>query len=208
MAKRAFDILAAAVGLILLAPILVVLAALVRISSPGPALFRQKRVGRNARDFTLYKFRSMTVRPEACKGQFDAGDASRVTRVGKFLRKTKLDELPQLFNVLLGDMSLVGPRPEVRKWVQAYPQRWQKVLTVRPGITDPASIRFRNEEEILAASPDPQRTYREEILPRKLDLYEQYVDRAWLGGDLALIFRTLAAVLIPSSGKTQQESRS
>lgn len=194
MAKRLFDILASAIGLALLAPLMLIIAAAVRLTSSGPALFRQTRVGRHGQDFTLRKFRTMTHKPQAARGHFDAGDASRVTRLGRFLRKTKLDELPQLLNVLAGDMSLVGPRPEVRKWVQAYPDRWAAVLAVRPGITDPASIEFRNEEDILAAAPDPQAAYRDRILPRKLDLYEQYVATRSLPRDIALIFRTFRAL--------------
>ncbi len=143
----------------------------------------------------LFKFRTMTVRKGTEQGSFDAGSAARVTRVGAFLRKTKLDELPQLWNVLKGDMSLVGPRPEVRKWVEAYPERWARVLTVRPGITDPASIEFRNEEDILAASPDPERTYREVILPRKLDLYEEYVRTRSFWGDVGILLKTVWAVV-------------
>lgn len=193
--KRGFDLIAASLGLLVLAPLLLGLAALVRLGSPGPALFRQKRVGRGGRDFTLYKFRSMTVRSGTERGSFDAGDASRVTPIGRFLRATKLDELPQLWNVVTGEMSLVGPRPEVRKWVDAYPERWAFVHTVRPGITDPASIVYRHEERILAASPDPERTYRDEILPRKLDLYEDYVRTRTFLGDLRLIVRTLLAVV-------------
>ncbi len=205
MGKRAFDILGALAGLIVLLPLLLILAVLVRLTSRGPALFRQRRVGKNGKDFTLYKFRSMTVAPEASRGQFDAGDTSRVTPVGRILRKTKLDELPQLLNVVRGDMSLVGPRPEVRKWVEAYPLRWKTVLTVRPGITDPASIEFRSEEEVLANSTDPTRTYREQILPRKLDLYEQYVQSASLGTDIALLFKTVSAVLFPRNPQRKQE---
>jgi len=136
----------------------------------------------------------MTVQPGAEKGSFEVGSTQRVTAVGRFLRKTKLDELPQLWNVLIGDMSLVGPRPEVRKWVEAYPERWAFVHTVRPGITDPASIKFRNEEKLLARSPDPERTYRDEILPQKLALYEEYVRTRSFCGDIKLIFATIVAL--------------
>ena len=137
----------------------------------------------------------MTVQRGTERGSFDVGSSARVTRVGKLLRKTKLDEFPQLWNVLVGDMSLVGPRPEVRKWVEAYPDRWSKVLAVRPGITDPASIEFRNEEELLAAAPGPETCYRDVILPRKLDLYERYVATQSLGGDIGILFRTMWAVV-------------
>jgi lipopolysaccharide/colanic/teichoic acid biosynthesis glycosyltransferase len=182
-------------GGIVLSPLLAILWLAVVAETGLPGLFRQRRVGRRGQDFTLLKFRSMTVRRGAEQGSFDAGNATRVTRVGRFLRKAKLDELPQLWNVLKGDMSLVGPRPEVRKWVEAYPERWAKVLIVRPGITDPASIEFRNEEELLARSPDPERTYREEILPRKLDLYERYVATRSFWRDVGILVRTVGAVV-------------
>jgi lipopolysaccharide/colanic/teichoic acid biosynthesis glycosyltransferase len=132
----------------------------------------------------------MTAAAGAEKGRFDAGVTSRVTPVGQILPKWKLDELPQLWNVLIGDMSLVGPRPEIRKWVEAYPERWAKVLTVRPGITDPASIEFRNEEDLLAAAADPERHYRKVVLPQKLEFYEEYVQTRSFWGDLGIVFKT------------------
>ena len=192
--KRALDVALSGAALLGLSPALVGLGAAVRLTSPGPALFRQRRVGLGGRDFTIYKFRTMTAAPRAEEGSFDAGDTSRVTRLGRWLRATKLDELPQLVNVLRGDMSLVGPRPEVRPWVEAYPERWARVHTVRPGITDPASLEFRSEEQLLAAAPDPEACYREEVLPRKLDLYERYVASASTLSDLAIVARTLALV--------------
>lgn len=137
----------------------------------------------------------MQVFNEAAKGSFDAGNSSRITPFGRFLRKTKLDELPQLFNVLKGEMSIVGPRPEVKQWTEVYPEKWQIVHTVKPGITDNASIEFRNEEELLAQSVDPIKTYREEILPRKLDLYIEYVNKQSFGGDLKIIFKTIEAII-------------
>lgn len=197
--KRLFDLACALGGIVVLAPLLALLWLAVVVESGLPGLFRQRRVGLGGRDFVLFKFRSMTVRRGTEQGSFDAGSAARVTRVGRLLRKTKLDELPQLWNVLKGDMSLVGPRPEVRKWVEAYPERWAKVLTVRPGITDPASIEFRNEEEILAQSPDPERTYREEILPRKLDLYERYVATRSFWRDAGILLKTVWAVVANSA---------
>lgn len=192
--KRVFDIIAASLGLFLLGPILALVAFAIIMTDGRPVLFRQKRKGRAGNDFHLIKFRSMTARRNAEQGEFDAGSTSRVTRTGRFLRKTKLDELPQLWNVLTGDMSLVGPRPEVRKWVEAYPERWARILTVRPGITDPASIEFRDEEELLAAVPDPERYYRVVILPKKLDLYEHYVGSHTFSGDLLILFKTFLAV--------------
>lgn len=193
--KRAFDLFAAILGLVALAPILLMLGLIVRLSSPGPALFRQIRVGRGSRDFVLYKFRTMTVRAGSERGSFDAGDGSRVTRIGRLLRATKLDELPQLWNVLRGDMSLVGPRPEVRRWVEVYPERWAVVHSVRPGITDPAAIAYRHEERLLAVAVDPEAFYRDEILPRKLDLYEQYVATRAFRGDLTVLWQTAGALL-------------
>jgi lipopolysaccharide/colanic/teichoic acid biosynthesis glycosyltransferase len=136
----------------------------------------------------------MSIKKGAEKGSFDAGNSSRVTSVGRILRKTKMDELPQLFNVLMGNMSLVGPRPEVEKWTRVYPERWDRVLMVKPGITDNASIEFRDEEELLAESENPEETYRNFILPIKLKLYEQYVDSHSLKGDVEILIKTVKAV--------------
>lgn len=193
--KRFFDIFASSIGLLILYPIFLVCLIAIVVDDGFPVFFKQMRVGQDGKDFRLLKFRTMTVCKDAEKGSFDAGSSARVTSVGKILRKTKLDELPQLWNVLKGDMSLVGPRPEVRKWVEAYSERWHFVHQVRPGITDPASIKFRNEEEILSKSVNPEKTYKDEILPLKLSLYEQYVqDRTFLG-DIKLIFQTLWTVV-------------
>jgi len=193
--KRLFDIVFSLVMILVLSPLIVLLGVLVVMADGWPAVFVQQRVGRYGKPFKLYKFRSMRTLKGTEKGSFDAGDASRVTPIGRFMRKTKFDELPQLFNVLMGSMSMVGPRPEVQKWVDVYPERWKYVLTVRPGITDNASIEFRNEEEILANSSDPQLTYQNDILPRKLSLYEDYVRNAGLFGDIKIIVKTLVAVL-------------
>lgn len=193
--KRVFDIMVSAFSLLLLWPLLLFLAALVKAHDGGSVFFRQQRVGRNGENFKLLKFRSMTELKDAENGEFEAGSRKRVTPVGKILRKTKLDELPQLWNVVCGDMSLVGPRPEVRKWVEAYPARWALVHAVSPGITDPASIHFRNEEEILARSSNPERTYREEILPCKLTLYEHYVHTHSFLGDIKILIKTVWVVL-------------
>ena len=205
MLKRAFDLMAAAAGLVLLAPLLAVVAAAVRRSSPGPVLFRQERVGRGGRTFMLLKFRTMRVAAEAEQGRFEAGGSPRVTPLGRLLRRTKLDELPQLWNVLKGDVSLVGPRPEVRQWVAVYPERWARVLTVRPGITDPASILYRDEEELLARWPNPEGAYRDTVLPHKLALYEEYVRTRCFRNDLRILFRTLWVVArgsAPANGRT------
>lgn len=192
--KRMFDGLAALLGLVALSPVFAVVALAVKLGSTGPVLFRQARVGWHGEDFTLYKFRTMTVRAGSESGSFDAGNPSRVTRVGRFLRGTKLDELPQLWNVLRGDMALVGPRPEVRKWVDAYPERWAAIHTVRPGITDPAAIVYRHEERLLAATADPETTYREQVLPHKLELYKAYVEGRTFFGDLTILIATVVSV--------------
>ena len=192
-----FDIIFASLGLLLLSPLLIIVSGMILIFDSRPVLFRQMRVGVNGSCFLLNKFRTMRVVRGAASGTFDAGDSSRITKIGAFLRKTKLDELPQLWNVFIGDMSFVGPRPEVRKWVDAYPERWAKVLTVKPGITDPASIYYRNEEELLAQADDPVACYRDQILPHKLDLYEEYVMTRTFWEDIFLIFKTIMLVLFP-----------
>ena len=197
LGKRSFDFAAALLGMVFLAPLFVVVTCLIWWRDGRPILFRQARVGLNGREFTLYKFRTMAVCPKSEKGSFDAGDTSRITPTGCLLRRTKLDELPQLWNVFKGDMSLVGPRPEVRKWVEAYPERWARVLALRPGITDPASLVYRHEEELLAQAADPEAYYRDSILPHKLDLYEDYAGTRSFAGDLGLIFRTVLSVLSP-----------
>ena len=193
--KRIIDLLVSLLVLVVLAPFVLIIALAVVMDSGFPVFFIQQRVGVGGRPFNIIKFRTMTVLREARHGTFDAGDSSRVTRVGQWLRRSKLDELPQIFNVLIGDMSFVGPRPEIRKWVEVYPERWAKVLSVRPGITDNASIEFRNEEEILKASANPQETYRDEILPQKLNLYEHYVDSQSLLGDFKIVFKTFYTVI-------------
>ena len=191
----------------LLSPLLLLLAVLVAATSPGGPFFRQLRVGRDRRPFRVVKFRSMSVRRGTEEGSFDAGDTARVTTVGRLLRRTKLDELPQLWNVLVGDMSLVGPRPEIPAWTEVHRERWDVVLSVRPGITDPASIEFRDEESILAASADPEACYRDEILPRKLALSEAYVRDRSLAGDLAVVLRTLAAIVGAGTGSGKPDRR-
>ncbi|MBI5526073.1 MAG: sugar transferase [Deltaproteobacteria bacterium] len=192
--KRVFDVAASAWGLAVLSPVLLAMAAAVKLSSPGPALFGQVRVGKGGRPFTLYKFRSMRAGSDGMKIT-SSGDG-RVTGVGRFLRKTKLDEIPELFNVLRGDMSFVGPRPEVPEYVERYRPEWRRVLDVRPGITDPATIRFRNEESILAEAEDKDAYYVDAILPEKLGLNLEYLEHAGFTSDLAVVFRTLAAIVV------------
>jgi lipopolysaccharide/colanic/teichoic acid biosynthesis glycosyltransferase len=195
MLKRAVDVLLSSAALALLAPLLLLAAAWIKLDSPGPALFRQERVGRHGRVFRIRKFRTMVHDQEAGAPQITIGQDERITRAGRFLRRGKLDELPQLLDVLQGRMSLVGPRPEVPRYVALYPPALrEKVLSVRPGITDLASIEYRQENELLARAADPEREYREVILPAKLRLAALYVDRASLGFDLRLIWRTARAV--------------
>ena len=191
MAKRAFDVVASLIGLVALSPVLLAAALAVKLGSPGPVLFRQRRVGRNFEPFDILKFRSMVVDAPKLGAQVTAGDDPRITRVGRFLRQTKIDELPQLWNVVRGDMSLVGPRPEVPKYVEMFHDDYRTVLTVRPGITDPASVRFRDEAEILGRSPDPEAEYIGRILPEKIALAKEYIAHAGLWHDLKVICRTL-----------------
>jgi len=195
VAKRLFDVCGAGIGLLLLAPLLLALALWVRLDSPGPVLFRQQRVGRHGVRFDIIKFRTMVARPDDGR-QLTVGRDPRITRAGRFLRSSKLDELPQLINVLQGTMSLVGPRPEVPRYVDCYPPAARAaVLSVAPGITDLASILYKEESEILGRAADPERAYVETILPVKLEYYQRYVRERSFWLDLRIIFRTLAAVL-------------
>jgi lipopolysaccharide/colanic/teichoic acid biosynthesis glycosyltransferase len=196
--KRLFDIIISTMALLALCPLLLLIGVLVRIHSTGPAIFRQTRIGRNGRPFTLLKFRSMSIQKQTAPA-FTPGATPRITRLGKWIRKTKTDELPQLWNVLVGDMSLVGPRPEVPEWTKVYPERWEVVLSVRPGITDPASIIFRDEEALLATAPDPTECYRNEILPKKLDLAARYATNRTLLGDISIILRTALVIVRPAN---------
>ncbi|PZX14290.1 lipopolysaccharide/colanic/teichoic acid biosynthesis glycosyltransferase [Breznakibacter xylanolyticus] len=193
--KRLFDLLMSTFLLLFLSPFFLLIGILVWMDDGFPVFFVQKRVGRFRMLFNLYKFRTMHVREGAGDGSFDAGSSHRVTKVGRWLRKSKLDELPQLFNVWLGDMSFVGPRPEVEKWVLVYPAMWDSVLTIMPGITDNASILFRNEEQMLAEADDPERLYADVVLPQKLRLYQQYVDDHSFIVDIGILFRTVWRVL-------------
>lgn len=194
--KRLFDIIASGLGLIVLSPLFAVLAVWIKADSKGPVFYRQTRVGRNNKDFRLYKFRSM--RPDSDKlGLITVGGHDpRVTRSGYYIRKYKLDEFPQLINVFIGDMSLVGPRPEVRKYVDMYTPEQMHVLDVRPGITSLASIRYRNENDILAASENPDRCYTERVMPEKLAIDLEYVSKANLWTDIKLIFGTFKAIIV------------
>ena len=193
--KRVFDSSMSFVIILLLAPFFLILALAILLNDRGPIFFTQKRIGRGGKSFLVYKFRCIRVSAAPVDGLFGSGDLSKVSVVGKFLRRTKLNEMPQLINVLIGDMSFVGPRPEVEKWVAVYPERWALVLKVKPGITDLASIVYWNEEDILSGSVDPEKTYREIVLPKKLDICEDYIANYSFSGDMKIIFATIAAFL-------------
>lgn len=196
MLKRLFDLLASCIGLLLLAPLLLLIAIAIKLDSPGPVFFRQKRVGQYGRLFRIHKFRSMTVDAPSKGLKITVGADVRITRVGSILRKYKLDELAQLIDVFNGSMSLVGPRPEVPFYVNFYPDETRQiVLSVKPGITDWASIEYKDENEILSKSDDPQLTYVHEILPIKLRYYVEYVENRSFFGDIKIICATLYAVL-------------
>ena len=195
--KRLFDIVAAAAGLIVLCPLFAIIAVLIKWDSDGPVFFRQSRIGRHFRPFFIYKFRTMLSDAPAIGPLLTVGDDPRITRVGRWLRRTKLDELPQLINILTGDMSFVGPRPEVERYVRLFRTEYAEILQVRPGITDLASLKYRAESTLLARSPRPEEEYVTRILPDKLRLGQQYVRELSLGRDVMLIARTLAAVVRP-----------
>lgn len=196
MAKRLFDIVMSSAALLLLWPLLLVIAVWVKLDSPGPVFFRQERVGRHGVLFRIHKFRTMAHAVVPTGPQITVGADARITGAGQFLRRSKLDELPQLFDVLAGSMSFVGPRPEVPRYVAIYPAALrEKVLSVRPGITDMASLQYRNESELLARASDPEREYREVVLPAKLMLQAQYVDHAGVVTDLRLIALTLKTLI-------------
>ena len=194
MCKRLFDTVIAGVGLCLLSPLFVIIILLTIILDGERPFFVQQRVGKGGRLFSFYKFRTMKPGLASEKHDFNAGETSRITPLGKILRKTKLDELPQLLNVLKGEMSLVGPRPEVKKWTLVYPERWEVVHRVKPGITDNASIMFRHEEELLADAVSPEDAYRETILPKKLEIYTDYVNSRSFSGDIKILLKTMKAV--------------
>ena len=195
MFKRAFDVVAALNGLALFGLPMLAVAAWIRADSPGPVFFRQERVGRHGRVFRIHKFRTMTVDAEAKGLQLTVGADARVTRAGAWLRARRLDELPQFLDVLAGDMSLVGPRPDVPRYVALWPEALrERVLAVRPGITDPASLEFRDEASLLAKAVDPEREYLEVILPRKLARAAEYADHASLWSDLAVIGRSVGVL--------------
>lgn len=192
---RSLDILISFFGLVVLSPVLIIVALIIVIDDPGPVFYRQLRVGRYGRDFRIFKFRSMRVNADKA-GLITVGDRDpRVTRAGYYIRKYKIDELPQLLNVLIGDMSLVGPRPEVRRYVDLYTDEQRRVLSVRPGITDYASIEYVDENRLLAASNDPDKTYIDEIMPAKIALNMRYINHPTLGEYLRILFLTAKAIV-------------
>jgi len=204
--KRVVDVAVSVLALVLLWPLGLLIGAAVTLGDGGPAFFRQERVGRGGRTFRMWKFRTMIVGAERSGRHLTVGDDPRVTRVGAVLRRTKLDELPQLLNVLRGEMSLVGPRPEVPRYVAFYTAEERAVLRLTPGITDPASLRYRDESQELAASADPERTYIEHIVPEKIRLNLAYAAHATWLSDLGVIWATLRALARGSSGSGQSRS--
>lgn len=193
--KRLFDIIASGLGLLFLSPLFIIVAIWIKIDSKGPVFFRQIRVGRYNKDFRIYKFRSMRVGADKGSLVTVGGRDPRITKSGYFIRKTKIDELPQLINVFIGDMSLVGPRPEVRHYVNYWTSEQMHALDVRPGITDPASIRYRNENELLEKAEDPEKYYIEVIMQDKIKLYLDYVEKHGFWYDIKLIFQTFKAII-------------
>ena len=193
--KRLFDIVASGIGLLILSPVFLILAIWIKLDSPGPVFYRQVRVGRGNKDFRIFKFRSMRVGSDKGSLVTVGGHDPRITRSGYFIRKFKLDELPQLINVFVGDMSLVGPRPEVRHYVDYWTPEQMHVLDVKPGITDPASIKFRNENELMEQAEDPEKYYIEVIMQEKIKLYLEYVRNHSFWGDIALIFKTFWVIV-------------
>ena len=195
IAKRAMDIVLSACALAVLWPLLLLIALAIWIDDPGPVFYRQVRVGRNGKTFRIFKFRSMVMDADKKGLAITVGRDSRITRVGAVLRKTKLDELAQLLNVFLGQMSFVGPRPEVPKYVELYTPYQRQVLLVRPGITDYASIAYRNENDLLAGAPNPETMYIEQIMPDKIELNMKYLREISPLADIRLILKTIVAVI-------------
>jgi len=188
--KRTFDVLVSSLALLLCAPLFLLIAIAIKLDSKGPVFFSQQRMGKHFSPFWIYKFRSMIADAPHKGSRITFGEDNRITRVGRLLRKTKLDELPQLINVLKGEMSLVGPRPEVPTYVQLYLRDYEEILQIHPGLTDLASLKYRDEATVLAQSRDPEREYVERVLPDKIKLAKEYVSKSSFLFDLALILRT------------------
>lgn len=195
--KRAFDIVVSFAGLVFLSPVLLLVAILIKLDSPGPVFFRQERMGRGFHSFLIYKFRTMTHDASLIGRRITVGNDPRITRTGRLLRATKIDELPQLINVFKGEMSFVGPRPEVREFVELFRQDYGDILKMRPGITDLASLKYRDESTILGQSKDPEEDYVGRVLPDKIKLAKQYLGRSSFVFDLTLILKTLVRLFAP-----------
>jgi lipopolysaccharide/colanic/teichoic acid biosynthesis glycosyltransferase len=193
--KRVLDIGGSVIGLLVVSPLLLVVAVLIKLDSPGPVLFCQERIGRGFVPFIIYKFRTMAVGREGDGLSITSGNDSRITRIGRILRATKIDELPQLFNVLIGDMSVVGPRPEVRRYVDLFRRDYEELLTIRPGMTDLASLKYRDEGILLAHAADPEGEYISRILPDKIQLGKTYLRRSSLLLDLSIVLKTLVRLV-------------
>jgi len=194
--KRFLDVLVSSVGLLLFSPVAALVAILIKFDSRGPLLFRQERVGQGLGTFCIYKFRTMVVDAPLKGGQLTAAEDPRLTRLGRILRKTKIDELPQLINVLRGEMTLVGPRPEVPRYVALFRNDYEEILQIRPGITDLASLKYRDESSVLSRAADPEQEYLTRVLPDKIALAKEYVRRSSLTFDLSLILRTVARIIV------------
>lgn len=194
--KRAFDIIISLLGLICFSPLLIYMAIRIKSTDGGPVFYRGERVGLHGQSFRIYKFRTMLVDAEKMGASSTSDDDARITQIGKFLRQNKLDELPQLINVLIGDMSLVGPRPEVKKFIDLYTEEEKVILNIRPGITDWASLWNSNEGAILAGSTDPDKDYMEKIRPEKIRLQLKYVQEMSLWTDIRIIFLTLKTIFV------------
>ena len=195
MIKRLFDFFCSLIGVIILSPILLIISLAIKFGSPGPILYHGLRIGKDKKPFKIYKFRTLVINADKIGGPSTSDDDPRLIKIGKFLRKYKLDELPQLFNVIKGEMSLVGPRPEVPEYAKLYKNEEQIVFSVKPGITDLASLWNDNEGAILKGSPDPEKTYLEQIRPEKVRLQIKYVKEKSFIGDLKIIFKTLKKIL-------------
>lgn len=191
ISKRIFDLIFSLFGLIVLSPLFIVVAIIIKLTSEGPIFFMQKRIGQYEKPFYIYKFRTMVVNAESLGKQITVGNDNRITTVGKFLRKYKLDELPQLINVFLGEMSFVGPRPEVQKYVDLYTEEQKEIFNVKPGITDYASIEYSNENDILGEVEDPENYYINTIMPSKIKLNKKYIQNNSLFIDIKIIIKTI-----------------
>lgn len=196
IAKRTFDLFFSLIGIIITIPILILVSIMINLTSKGPIIFKQERVGKNKKIFYIYKFRTMTdCDDRASDRQVTVINDQRITRIGRILRKYKIDELPQLYNVLKGDMSFVGPRPEVKKYVKFYEEEYDEILKIKPGITDLASIEYIDENTIISKYSDPEKVYIEEVLPKKLMLNKRYIEEMSIKNDILLILKTIKKII-------------